>query len=67
VLAGEELSCSYLGQKGLAPEAPRRAYLQGVYGFHCQVSWSTPYGVLWGFENDGQHFACSEGFHCQVS
>jgi SET and MYND domain-containing protein len=38
VLAGEELSCSYLGQRGLAPVALRRAYLQGVYGFHCQVS-----------------------------
>jgi hypothetical protein len=38
VLAGEELNCSYLGQRGLAPVALRRAYLQGVYGFHCQVS-----------------------------
>ncbi|KAF6254006.1 hypothetical protein COO60DRAFT_1703525 [Scenedesmus sp. NREL 46B-D3] len=37
VLAGEELRCSYLGQRGLAPVASRRAYLQGVYGFHCQV------------------------------
>ncbi|WIA19988.1 hypothetical protein OEZ85_005861 [Tetradesmus obliquus] len=29
-------SGSYLGQRGLAPVALRRAYLQGVYGFHCQ-------------------------------
>jgi SET and MYND domain-containing protein len=41
VLAGEELSCSYLGQKGLAPVVMRRAYLQGVYGFHCQVRCSS--------------------------
>jgi hypothetical protein len=38
VLAGKEPSCSYLGQRGLAPVGLRRAYLQGVYGFHCQVS-----------------------------
>jgi SET and MYND domain-containing protein len=43
VLAGEELSCSYLGQRGLAPVALRRAFLQGVYGFHCQVSCTSMY------------------------
>jgi SET and MYND domain-containing protein len=35
VLAGEELSCSYLGALSLSPVAVRRAFLQGVYGFHC--------------------------------
>jgi hypothetical protein len=27
--------CSYLGDRTFSPVAVRRAYLQGVYGFHC--------------------------------
>lgn len=28
-------ACSYLGDKTFSPVGVRRAYLQGVYGFHC--------------------------------
>jgi SET and MYND domain-containing protein len=61
VLAGEELSCSYLGQKGLAPVALRRAYLQGVYGCHCQVS------CLLGWCDSQPGFACNSQGMVSVS
>ncbi|KAF8063050.1 hcp [Scenedesmus sp. PABB004] len=35
VLAGEELTASYLGRRAWAPVAARRAWLAGVHGFHC--------------------------------
>jgi hypothetical protein len=36
VLKGEELTGSYLGKLACSPVAVRRAFLSGVYGFHCQ-------------------------------
>lgn len=36
VLAGEELTGSYLGKIGFSPVGLRRAYLSGIFGFHCQ-------------------------------
>eukprot|EP00775_Hariotina_reticulata_P012152 gene12152-12290_t len=36
VLKGEELTGSYLGKLAFSPVAVRRAFLSGVYGFHCQ-------------------------------
>jgi hypothetical protein len=37
ILAGEELTACYLGERRLAPVRERRAALRANYGFHCQV------------------------------
>ncbi|KIY97081.1 hypothetical protein MNEG_10880 [Monoraphidium neglectum] len=36
ILAGEELTACYLGERRLAPVRERRAALRANYGFHCQ-------------------------------